>query len=220
MYVSTSQASALGKSGARSQRNSIANIHVLVTSENWKVERLTSRPLQQRLVVVEKRDTKFVYVTAVFIYRENAQIRDISVFSSSIMAPLSDYSEVKEDSPSSRLLSDNGYDNNEPLPTDVTLSRSTILLWALLLVVSLILTNIISFTLTYQIVTGTPKNVAEPPGGVAPLLRNLLLEPEPTRINTPFYDRENSIYRKHGSPETETAWRELTQLGRFGSVFG
>ncbi|KAK8120650.1 hypothetical protein PG999_004770 [Apiospora kogelbergensis] len=98
------------------------------------------------------------------------------------MAPLSGYTE-KDESASSRLLSDDGVDDVQPLLPNRTRSK-----------------------------------VAEPPGGIAPFLRHLPLEPTPSRINTPFYDREKSIYRKRGSPETEKAWRELTQLGTFSGI--
>ena len=83
---------------------------------------------------------------------------------------------------------------------------------------SLLLTNIVSIAGTYWFTTRTSRKVAEPPGGIAPFLRHLPLEPTPSRINTPFYDREKSIYRKRGSPETEKAWRELTQLGTFSGI--
>jgi len=54
--------------------------------------------------------------------------------------------------------------------------------------------------------------VFEPPTGIPPFFRNISLELRPELVYAPFYDRSDSIYRKHNSPETELAWRELTQL--------
>jgi hypothetical protein len=61
--------------------------------------------------------------------------------------------------------------------------------------------------------------VFEPPEGIPPFFNNISLALRPERIYSPFYDREDNIYRKHNSPETEAAWRELTQLGGYHAFY-
>jgi len=142
------------------------------------------------------------------------------------------YSELKDDldstpspSPSPSLLSDEredgdgdgGYEHEPPRPTrrrQWTTGR-----WVAVLISSLLFTNIATFLLTSHRVlsrdTCTEKHkmtVFEPPTGIAPFFRNISLELRPELVYAPFYDRSDSIYRKHNSPETERAWRELTQL--------
>ncbi|KAI1764013.1 hypothetical protein GGR53DRAFT_495235 [Hypoxylon sp. FL1150] len=133
------------------------------------------------------------------------------------MAASSEYSdgEGKDESSTARLLSsDDGlYDLETPEKSKLGSWSAT--KWIISLLVSLILTNIISIALTYRLVSrshGSSGSVSEPPSGVAPIIHSLPRETKPTRINTPFYNREKSIYREHDSPETEAAWLELTQI--------
>ncbi|KAI1386896.1 uncharacterized protein F4822DRAFT_328866 [Hypoxylon trugodes] len=129
------------------------------------------------------------------------------------MEPSSDYSDSKDELSTARLLPEDGsYDSEAPRKTQPKF-LSTIK-WITILVVSIIATNITSIITTFQVArrsSGCP-SVSEPPNGVAPFLRNLPSEAKPTRVNTPFYNRENSTYREHDSPSTEIAWLELTQI--------
>jgi len=127
------------------------------------------------------------------------------------------YSELKDDSALSPSLlfdereEDGGY---EPRPTR---SQWTTGRWVAVLISSLLFTNIASILITSQRVLSRHQaqvmTVFEPPTGIPPFLRNISLELSPEHVYAPFYDRGDSIYRKHNSPETELAWRELTQLG-------
>ncbi len=128
------------------------------------------------------------------------------------MAPSLDYSDSKDEASSASLLSessDSFYDRELPARPR---SRSSAIRWAAVLVISILSTNIMSIFITSHVVSGRHKSVSEPPTGVAPLLSGLPLDPKPRRVNTPFYDSEDSIYRKHEKPETEAAWTELTQI--------
>ncbi|KAI4870513.1 hypothetical protein F4820DRAFT_403992 [Hypoxylon rubiginosum] len=131
------------------------------------------------------------------------------------MAASSDYPESKDESSTARLLpsDDSSYDS-ETLERSRLNSWSTTR-WIILLIISVLSTNVISIVLTYQLTHhshGGSQSVSEPPIDVAPLLRSLSREAKPTRVNTPFYNREKSIYREHESPSTEAAWLELTQI--------
>ncbi|KAI1776747.1 hypothetical protein F4818DRAFT_411754 [Hypoxylon cercidicola] len=131
------------------------------------------------------------------------------------MAASSDYPENKDESSTARLLSsdDGSYDLESP--ERLKLGSWSTTRWIILLIISMVSTNVISILLTYQLASrshGRSQSVSEPPIGVAPLLRSLPSETKPTRVNTPFYNRENSIYRDHDSPSTEAAWLELTQI--------
>jgi hypothetical protein len=123
------------------------------------------------------------------------------------------YSELKDDSASSSSLlserEDGGYEQR-PIERLWTTGR-----WLAVLTSSLLFTNITSILITSQAVLSRHSHatVFEPPTGIPPFFRNISLELRPELIYAPFYDRSDSIYRKHNSPETELAWRELTQLG-------
>jgi len=123
------------------------------------------------------------------------------------------YSELKEDSASSSsLLSEpeDGVYEQGPTKRQWTTGR-----WVAVLISSLLFTNIASILITSKAVLSRHSHltVFEPPTGIPPFFRNISLELRPELIYAPFYDRSDSIYRKHNSPETELAWRELTQLG-------
>jgi hypothetical protein len=122
------------------------------------------------------------------------------------------YSELKDDSASSpSLLSEHEDGGYEPrlIRRQWTTGR-----WAAVLM-SLLFTNIASILITSHWVLSrhAQMTVFEPPTGIPPFFRNISLELRPELVYAPFYDRSDSIYRKHNSPETELAWRELTQLG-------
>ena len=121
------------------------------------------------------------------------------------------YSELKDDSASS-LLSEREDGGYEQRPTTRLWTTRR---WVAVLISSLLFTNIASILITSQAVLSRHSHVTvfEPPTGIPPILRNISLELRPELIYAPFYDRSDSIYRKHNSPETELAWRELTQLG-------
>ncbi|OTB06568.1 hypothetical protein M426DRAFT_9700 [Hypoxylon sp. CI-4A] len=127
------------------------------------------------------------------------------------MATSSDFTESKDELSTARLLSS----DDDSYGSEISETKRTRpWRWILALVLSIILTNVISIIVTFRIVQGSLscRSVSEPPAGVAPILRSLPSERKPTRMNTPFYNRENSIYREHNSPPTEEAWIELTQI--------
>ncbi|KAI1209507.1 uncharacterized protein F4807DRAFT_95743 [Annulohypoxylon truncatum] len=130
------------------------------------------------------------------------------------MAASSEYPDIKDESSSTRLLpsDDDSYDS-ESSETAHTQFWSTTR-WISVLILSILATNAISIIVTLQVARNPQRcqSVSEPPTGVAPLLRSLPSGVKPTRVNTPFYNRENSTYREHESPSTEKAWLELTQI--------
>lgn len=131
------------------------------------------------------------------------------------MAALSNYPENKDESSASRLLSsDDGLEDSEPLRGSNRDFWSTTR-WRIALIFCIVSTNLLSISVTSLLVYrshNSCSSVSEPPIGVAPLLRSLPSDAKPTKVNTPFYNRENSIYREHESPSTEAAWLELTQI--------
>jgi hypothetical protein len=130
------------------------------------------------------------------------------------MASLSPkYSELKDDA--SSLLSDADeatYHQQLGVNRQWTTRR-----WITVLVALLLFTNTASIFIASKVVRSSArshhKSVFEPPTGIPPFFSNISLELHAEHINSPFYDTDDSIYRKHNSPETEAAWRELTQLG-------
>ena len=131
------------------------------------------------------------------------------------MRPSPTYSELKEDASLSLLFEreDDTYDRE--LLVD-TRPRWTTARWITVLIISIICTNIASIFITYKAMysPNRQKSVFEPLTGIPSSLRNISLETTPQRTLASFYDRDHSLYRKHDSPETEAAWRELTQRGK------
>ncbi|KAI1415627.1 hypothetical protein F5Y13DRAFT_187120 [Hypoxylon sp. FL1857] len=130
------------------------------------------------------------------------------------MAASSEYSDSKDESSTARLLASDDGSYEPELQENIKPSPSGRARWIIALILSTVLTSIISVTITLWVTQRSRScpSVSEPPAGVAPILRGLPSETKPTRINTPFYNRENSIYREHDSPSTEAAWLELTQI--------
>ncbi|KAK4223862.1 hypothetical protein QBC38DRAFT_516132 [Podospora fimiseda] len=129
------------------------------------------------------------------------------------MAPPPRYSELKEDSSSSSsLLSEEGtaYDGHVINPTRRQWTANT--RWIIILFTSLISTNIFTMLITSKAVQSNHKAAFIPPYGIPPFFNDVSLQLKPQQIYAPLYDRDHSLYRKHDSPETEVAWRELTQL--------
>ncbi|KAI1094223.1 hypothetical protein F5B19DRAFT_446440 [Rostrohypoxylon terebratum] len=127
------------------------------------------------------------------------------------MASSLEYSDTKDESSSTRLLSSDDELESPKVASSRFWNTTRLILF---LIFSLIITNTISIIITLQVSRRPQRcqSVSEPPAGVAPLLRGLPSEIKPTRVNTPFYNRENSTYREHDSPSTEEAWLELTQI--------
>lgn len=126
------------------------------------------------------------------------------------------YAELKQDvSSSSSLLSEG---NEEGTTYHVEPKWST-RRWIATLLTSLVVTNTINTIVTSKTVLShhpqkqCPPTLWEPPDGIVPYFSNISLELKAVRRYAPFYDREDSLYRKHENPETEVAWRKLTQLG-------
>ncbi|KAL7628316.1 hypothetical protein AAE478_002516 [Parahypoxylon ruwenzoriense] len=130
------------------------------------------------------------------------------------MAVSSEYTESKDDSSTAKpLLSDEESYSSE-LPEKPRSYFWGTRKFIVVLILSIVSTNAISIIITYQVALRSrgSQSVSEPPTGVAPILRPLPSETRSIRINTPFYNREKSIYREHESPSTEAAWLELTQI--------
>ncbi|KAK0721752.1 hypothetical protein B0T26DRAFT_673540 [Lasiosphaeria miniovina] len=122
------------------------------------------------------------------------------------MAPPSHrYSELKEDALSDQS---SAYDGQ----AIGTRRQWTTARWIIVLVASLISTNILTMIITSNVAHSHHKAAFVPPYGIPPFFNNISLDLQPQRIYAPLYDRDHSLYRKHESPETEVAWRELTQL--------
>jgi hypothetical protein len=132
------------------------------------------------------------------------------------MAPSSPkYSELKDDA--SSLLSDpdeGAYDRHIRARAN---RQWTTRRWITVLVSSLLSTNIASILMASKVARSSIRcqHVFEPPKGIPPFFSYISLELHPEYIKSPFYDTDPNIYRKHDSPETEAAWRELIQLGAF-----
>jgi len=88
--------------------------------------------------------------------------------------------------------------------------------WIIILFTSLISTNTLTGIMATKVALDSHHHKAAaflPPYGVPTFFRNISLDLHSQEIYAPLYDRSHSLYRKHDSPETEVAWRELTQLG-------
>ena len=130
--------------------------------------------------------------------------------------PSPTYSELKEDaSLSLSLLSEREDDTYDRELLVDTRPQWTTARWITVLITSIICTNIASIFITYKAVSSShQKSVFEPLTGIPSSLRNISLETTPQKTLASFYDSYHSLYRKHDSPETEAAWRELTQRGK------
>jgi len=131
------------------------------------------------------------------------------------------YSELKEDASLSLSLLSEREDGTYDRELLVTRPQWTTGRWITVLIASIICTNIASILITYKAVLShdCQKSVFEPPTGIPSSLRDISLETTPQRTLASFYDRDHSLYRKHDSPETEAAWRELTQRGMYLNTF-
>ncbi|KAK0619508.1 hypothetical protein B0T14DRAFT_603301 [Immersiella caudata] len=117
------------------------------------------------------------------------------------------YSELAQDA----TLSDQSGAYEEDLPG--TRRKWTTARWTVLLFTSLVSTNILTGIIATK--AAHSHHAAQafvPPYGIPPFFNNISLNLNPQEIYAPLYDRSHSLYRKHDSPETEVAWRELTQL--------
>jgi len=85
--------------------------------------------------------------------------------------------------------------------------------WILILFISLVSTNILTGIVATKAAHSQHRAAFVPPYGVPPFFSNISLDLHSQEIYAPLYDRSHSLYRQHESPETEVAWRELTQLG-------
>ncbi|KAF2790399.1 hypothetical protein K505DRAFT_340463 [Melanomma pulvis-pyrius CBS 109.77] len=125
--------------------------------------------------------------------------------------------------PSSQRPSDPKYD----LPTTGLLSRSESYLpleppqrwaaqsrispWVVAAIASLLFTNILTFTAGWSIGSGRKicRSLAEPPTGIARVLKGISTAIKSTTLNSTFHDPDDSVYRKHSSAEADEAWEKL-----------
>ncbi len=88
-------------------------------------------------------------------------------------------------------------------------------IWTAVGVAVLCVTNVTTYAVTLELLTSGKRScsaeVAVPPKGAAPFLRGLSTATTPKLLDATFYDSRDSIYRKHHSFETETAWKDLTR---------
>ncbi|GAB1316862.1 hypothetical protein MFIFM68171_07072 [Madurella fahalii] len=84
--------------------------------------------------------------------------------------------------------------------------------WIIVLFASLLSTNILTGIVATKVAHSRHRAAFVPPYGVPPFFNNISLDLHSQEIYAPLYDRSHSIYRKHDTPETEVAWRELSQL--------
>ncbi|KAK4445688.1 hypothetical protein QBC34DRAFT_428858 [Podospora aff. communis PSN243] len=125
------------------------------------------------------------------------------------MAPsLPRYTELKDDALSTSSNQSSAFEGESiGAPPQRTNTRCIIILLA-----SLLSTNILTGIITAKAVRSHHRAAFVPPYGVPPFFSNISLDLHSQEIYAPLYDRSHSLYRKHDSPETEVAWRELTQL--------
>ncbi|KAF2019786.1 hypothetical protein BU24DRAFT_459418 [Aaosphaeria arxii CBS 175.79] len=85
--------------------------------------------------------------------------------------------------------------------------------WIVALVSSLLITNFLTFIVTFKTASIPYVSVATPPKGVPRILSKIPKKPGPKFLNSTFYDQNDDILWKHSSHEVEQAWHNLTQGG-------
>lgn len=127
------------------------------------------------------------------------------------MAPSSPrYSKLKGDALSEQSST---YEEEERFGT--RRQKWTTTRWIIVLFASFLSTNILTGIVATKVAHSRHRAAFVPPYGVPPFFNNISLDLHSQEIYAPLYDRSHSIYRKHDTPETEVAWRELSQLGPY-----
>ena len=99
------------------------------------------------------------------------------------------------------------HDSNESLPHPRSSPWRDLRL-LVTVIASLILTNVLTFTLTQYSAIEPQSSVSEPPKGVPHIFSSLPRITLPRLLNSTLYSY-NNIYRNHSSLETDAAWRDL-----------
>ena len=122
---------------------------------------------------------------------------------------------------SSEALSSSDVDSSYSTSSDVvrvvaeTMKRRRLarMWWFLVVLIIVLVSNATTFYVTRSLALHNfEQAVTFPPKGIAPFLRGLNRKLSKKTFDATFYDSKDSVYRKHGSMDTELAWKDLTRL--------